>query len=441
MDISDESGCGSPRAATATGLRPDDRGRGLDAGLRRLVLGLALLLIIVMGVVTVYRAAFSAEQRSDFMVLRAVGQAVRSGQNIYAAHNARGWAYFYPPPMAILMVPFTLVNVFWGALLWYGLSVGLIVSAVRFCVTMTDAGGAPGHRRFWLYALSFGMVSLWIIQGVAEGQATVLLLWLVVAALYWSRTGRESAGGVAWAGALLLKVFPAALLVYFVWRRRWRLLGATAGALVAGALLLPALVYGWQRNLDYWRAWGMGVAKPLVAANDSHEPNPVDDQLLNPYKSRSQTIQAVIWRWAGDRTARAVALGVAGLMVLVMALVARQPRPEHDLLIASAVVVWMLLILPLSQFHYHMLMLLPMTVLTWLALGGAAATVTRPARGVLIVYPLTAVGTLVSPALRQAGLLCWATLGVWGMLVWITHWSRVTKTSLRPSGHWQVLSG
>ena len=76
------------------------------------VVGLALVMVVVLGVLMVHRAAFSTELNSDFMTYRAAGWAVLTGSDIYEAQNSRGWPYVYPPPFAILMTPFAEMSAF-----------------------------------------------------------------------------------------------------------------------------------------------------------------------------------------------------------------------------------------------------------------------------------------------------------------------------------------
>src|SRR6266403_905817 len=207
----------------------------LDSRMKWAVVGLALVMVVVLGVLMVHRAAFSTELNSDFMTYRAAGWAVLTGSDIYEAQNSRGWPYVYPPPFAILMTPFAEMSAFTGSIIWYVLSVILVASSVHMCVTMmVRALGRFGRNPFWLYVLSFVMVLLWVGQGAVEGQATILTLWLSMLALYRSQRGKDISGGTALACVGLLKAFPLALLAYFTWKKRWRFVMATMTALIVG---------------------------------------------------------------------------------------------------------------------------------------------------------------------------------------------------------------
>src|SRR5262249_58962495 len=104
---------------------------------------------------------------------------------------------------------------FSGSVIWYLVSVILVVSSVQMSVTMVrSALGRFGRNPFWLYALPFAMVLLWVGQGAVEGQATILTLWLLMLALYRSQRGRDIAGGPECACAPLVEVFPVAVVGY-----------------------------------------------------------------------------------------------------------------------------------------------------------------------------------------------------------------------------------
>src|SRR4029077_6659565 len=180
----------------------------LDTKIKWAVVGLALATVVVLGVLMVQRAAFSTELNSDFITYRAAGWAVLTGSDIYQVQNPRGWPYVYPPPFAILMTPFAEMSAFTGSIIWYVLSVILVVSSVQMCVTMVRALGRFGRNPFWLYVLSFVMVLPWVGQAAVEGQTTILTLWLSMVALYRSQRGRDISGGTALACAGLIKVFP-----------------------------------------------------------------------------------------------------------------------------------------------------------------------------------------------------------------------------------------
>src|ERR1017187_10476184 len=84
---------------------------GIRRWARSSVLFIGVLLIIGLGCVSVYRAAYSPDHRSEFTVYTAAGDAALAGVDLYKAQTPRGLSYVSPPPFAILMVPFSALPV------------------------------------------------------------------------------------------------------------------------------------------------------------------------------------------------------------------------------------------------------------------------------------------------------------------------------------------
>ena len=185
--------------------------------LRPLLLGAALVLIVALGISTVYRAGpytiagkhwGSHVHRYDFTVDTAAGQAVWTGADIYQAHNVRGWYYIYPPLFAILMVPFALVPKLWAALAWYALSVFLVAWTIKMCAALvTDALHFDGNP-LALYALPPLLALFPLMSALARGQTSPVSLWLVTTGLFYGWKRQDWRGGICFAGGILLKVFP-----------------------------------------------------------------------------------------------------------------------------------------------------------------------------------------------------------------------------------------
>ncbi|HTS18883.1 MAG TPA: glycosyltransferase family 87 protein [Verrucomicrobiae bacterium] len=380
-------------------------------------MAVTLVIVIALGWVSVYRAAYSADHRSDFTVYTAAGRAVLAGADLYKAKNPRGLSYVYPPPFAILMVPFSVLPVTLGTLLWYALSVVLALWSLRMCVRMVREERGLQEAVFWPAVVGAVLVLPWLVQGIVEGQASVVLAWLVVAALYWQRSGRPGLGATCLAGAILVKVLPLVLLAYFAWRKRWRFVAATLVMMVILGFCIPILVFGPRSTAAYWREWVSLVATPSLGSDQDRRESPVDGQLLSPYKARSQTLTAVCCRLVGSDHGRELANSVAVVMLVIIGLVGWRSRPESELLVISAILVWMLLAAPLSEFHYLLVLLLPMMALVFVAAYEAGAVTRWGARATLVAFAAAGLLTLAFVPLQQIGLLCWAMIGLWGVLL------------------------
>jgi Glycosyltransferase family 87 len=88
-----------------------------------------------------------------------------------------------------------------------------------------------------LLALALTMVSRPMLGTLTYSQVTPLLLALAVGAWYADRRGHGALAGLLLAFAALVKLFPAAVGGYFLFRRRWRMLCWTAAFFAAGVLI------------------------------------------------------------------------------------------------------------------------------------------------------------------------------------------------------------
>jgi hypothetical protein len=107
-----------------------------------------------------------------------------------------------------------------------------------------------------------------------------------------------------------------------------------------------------------------------------------------------------LWRLGEETQARLLAAAIGLMMALAMLEAARRMQPQQDLLIAAMWLAWIVVIAPVSHFDYHMLALLPMSVLAYLALVKTDSLLTTLARVTLIVYLLASVCTLALPPLQ-----------------------------------------
>ena len=399
---------------------------------RWLFLALMAIFLLAVGYRTIYNVAWNDVERGDFTVYRAAGQAVIDGTNIYKAQNIHGWLYVYPPPFAILTVPFAKLPLAWGSGLWYLISLAGLISATIMAVKLAGevAPSAVGKNNagcVWqmpladawtLWQVPVLLASPWLVSGLMRCQASEFMIWLMIAAIYFWWRGHHAWGGMALAAAALIKAFPIALLAYFAWQRQWRFVAAFLFFLSVGGLILPSAVYGWQKNLDYWQQWGQIVAGPALSANQTREGNFLYAQLLDSQKPRNQSLEALLLSLKTPPQQTKPLLAVIALgMFAVMAWTAKKSAGKTQLVVVSAFVMWNLLIPPISETHYFGLLVLPFAVLTAILLHDNDLFSRRLALGALLLCFVFSLWTNLDKSMELQRLLCWASLGVWSVLL------------------------
>ena len=341
-----------------------DRARSLKLWLA----GATILFFTFFAWITLFRAGpygapghqwGSPAHRTDFTVYRDAAAAVLHGQDPYAIRNVRGWAYVYPPPYSIVMVPFALLALPVSVLAWYFVCAGLTVSAISMAGRLAGTVAASERKRLAILFIPALIVSVWFTVGLTRGQASVLMSWLVIAAIFWENKGRTSAGAACLAGAVLLKAFALTLLCYYAWRGRWKMVAATLMAILLGGLVLPSAVWGWHGNLHYIGEWIHEVAGPALGSESSRSHSELYDQLLSMERPRNQDLGSVMQRLVEGNQTRLMVLTLAAALALPIWILGRKANAQSEPLILGTVVVWMLLVSPVAEDHYFSLYVLP----------------------------------------------------------------------------------
>lgn len=379
-----------------------------ESQLKTPVLLLTLIVVLALGIDTWIRAVVLPVPRTDFSVYTLAAQAVMNGDDIYRIQNVRGWNYVYPPLFSVLMIPFAALPLGLSVVLWYLLGVAALYYAVRMSVQMTGTDGLA-----FRYLPLLMMLDL-TLTGLTRGQVSTHMVWLITAAIFCEWKGWPIRGAACLAGAVLLKVFPVMLLGYYIWRGKWRMTMAVLAFVFAGLFIVPSLVWGWHGNLDLLREWATIVAAPALKIS-ARSDSPVFEQLLDPTKKRNQSFEAVFSRVLPDLNAMHLAIALGLIMAVVMLVVAMRRREKT--LLVSAVMCWMLLISPVAEDHYFVLLVFPVTVVLTLHRSAIAKA------GLLFFlacnssYLLTNVPWTWREAPQLAGALCWGTLGLWATLI------------------------
>ena len=396
------------------------------------LVGAMILLFAFFAWITLFRAGpygppghqwGSPAHRTDFTVYRDAAAAVLHGQDPYAIRNVRGWAYVYPPPFSILMVPFALLPLPVSVLAWYFVCSGLVVSAVSMSGRLAAVEVTSERRKLAITFLPALIVSVWFAVGLTRGQASVLMSWLIIAAIFWEKKGRTAAGAACLAGAVLLKAFALSLLCYYAWRGRWRMVAATLAAIIFGGLLLPSAVLGWRGNLHYVGEWTREVAGPALGSESSRSHSELYDQLLSMERPRNQDLGSVMQRLVeGDQT-RLMVLALALALALPIWFLGRRASPESEPLILSAAVVWMLLVSPVAEDHYFSLYVLPVAY-ALAALITADRSTHRFGYAALAVVGLLNAGAVIDIGRRFEiyGGVFWGGLLLLFLLLYLAHY-------------------
>jgi alpha-1,2-mannosyltransferase len=359
----------------------DTRTRYLSRWERR---GLAMFFVlwILFGGLVELRSAFLSRRMGDLDCFLRAAWAVRAGTDLYSVTDDNGFHYNYPPFFAIVLTPLAdppagadrtgMLPFAASVAICYALNLILVALAVHWLATALEQTipgwtGQPRWSRHW-WGLRIGPIMLCTVplgHTLMRGQANVAVLAFVCAGLAAILRGRSFRGGFWLAGAIAIKIFPAFLLLFPLWRRDGRcLLGCAAGLAVA-LLLIPAVILGPNRaTYCYARLVDVLILPGLGGGTDKTRA----EELTNTTATDSQSILAVchktIYLDPGRRPAQATtdvrlaATGV-GLAMALLTLLAAGWRVSRDpvaiVCLFGCLVLVMLLLCPVCHLHYFSL--------------------------------------------------------------------------------------
>jgi hypothetical protein len=177
------------------------------------------------------RAGLAHGHRSVFPIFQTAAQSWLTGAELYYKD---GPVYRYSPLVTVLLVPFGLLPLEAGIVLWQAGNVAVLLAGLwSWRRRVLPAGLAP-----WRVAAFFLLVLPLVIANVNNGQSNCLLLGLMLLGTAAVVAERWTAAAVYLALACLLKLYPVALLLLLAGLTPRRL-GWRGAALVALGLALP----------------------------------------------------------------------------------------------------------------------------------------------------------------------------------------------------------
>ena len=199
----------------------------------------------------------------DFEVYWTAGARAAAAQPLY--RDADGHFQFkYLPAFALLAMPLAAMPLSAAKGVWFA------VSAVSMVVLLgLSLLALPNLRRppILLVVLTFLAMAKFYAHELVLGQVNLLFGVLAVLAVVWMRNGREAGAGLLLALAVVVKPYAVIFAPWLATRRRRGALAAMAAGVTA-LLLLPAVRYGWDGNLqllgDWWRTVSATTAPNLL---------------------------------------------------------------------------------------------------------------------------------------------------------------------------------
>ena len=229
------------------------------------------------------------------------------GTNIYDK-------YFFPNPplMPLSLYPFMVLPAVTGAVVWFGLKVGLtaisawlllrmvktpevsaqaevaswlrntkhlIIRAIKTSTLLPPCEVPSWPIPSWVQATIIILSFRPILSDLHHGNNNLLILFLVVATLVAWRKGYDVLAGLILALSVTYKVTPGLFLVYFAYKRSWRAVGATFLGLGIFLLIVPSIFLGPEFNGQCLGMWWHRILSPYVTG-DVSSPQEINQSMI-----------------------------------------------------------------------------------------------------------------------------------------------------------------
>jgi Glycosyltransferase family 87 len=232
----------------------------------------------------------------DYEVIRTAGVRAVAAEPLYREAD-RHYQFKYWPISAVAMMPLSLMSMATGKIVWYLFAVTLMI------VFIDRSASAMPHRRHaatLLAGLALLLTGRFYVKELINGQSNLPMAVLVIFALIAAQRGRARLCAVLIGLASFIKPYALILVPWLAVEFGWVAV-LDALAVIAGGLLLPALLYGWRGNLALLADWRRTVS-------DTTAPN-----LLFAENISTATMWA---KWIGPSHAASVLATATSLVLL-----------------------------------------------------------------------------------------------------------------------------
>jgi hypothetical protein len=242
----------------------------------------------------------------DFQVYLTAGSRALAAEPLYRAEDGH-FQFKYLPAFALLAAPAALVPPAAAKASWFAVSALLMMALLWLSLRAMPALHRPAPL---LLVLTFLAMAKFYAHELVLGQVNLLFGAIAVLALVWMRQGRDAAAGFLFAFAVVVKPYAAIFAPWLATRKNRAAFAAMAGALIV-FLLLPAVRYGWQGNLQLLGAWWHTVTS-TTAGNLTNADN--------------VSLSAMFAKWLGPESAAPVLAAILSAVLLVATVIVMAGR-------------------------------------------------------------------------------------------------------------------
>ncbi len=183
-----------------------------------------------------------------------------------------GYGHWFPtPPMMLLMIaPLSKLGFVGAGIVWSLLKLAGFAGGMMLIIN------GMNRDRFQVPVGVLIMAAVYslrpVVGDITHGNLNIfMMVWLAIAWGAYIRR-KEYTAGLFVALAVATKLTPALVVVYFAYKREWRVLAGALVGLLLFFIVIPGLMLGFETNWDYLKSWFDMLVAPFAlqgyAANE-----------------------------------------------------------------------------------------------------------------------------------------------------------------------------
>ncbi len=218
---------------------------------------IAAAMLIVLGITVVNR---TIPEDNVLGVYYNVSRLILKDGDIYSYHNAKMLSYIYPPFLAIIFVPLSLLPPFMVAVLWYFFNILSWFLCLIVGIKMLQDGNRP--MDYLAYLLPLVACARFFIHNLNYGQASIFLIFPAYCGLKLMENKKDIIGGLIFSVSLAIKFFPVIIIPYLLLKKRFLFITGAIIGIILWYVIFPSMVVGFDKNIQYMERW-IGIIKGI----------------------------------------------------------------------------------------------------------------------------------------------------------------------------------
>jgi len=188
----------------------------------------------------------------DFDVYYDASRNYLNSAPVYVPHQGID-EFKYSPLFALFFSPLTLMPRIVAIYVWT-ISNVILFYAIFYLLYQLKQISFNNFKDFFIILLLFSLMGRFVFSDFKLGQVNVLLCFLMVSTMYFEINKKYFLASIVLAFSLMIKFFPLLFVLYFLFKRRFKLVAYTF-LMVIIFLLLPSIYSGFHQNSKYLHDW------------------------------------------------------------------------------------------------------------------------------------------------------------------------------------------